>query len=151
MIFIDLPTCAASTSALSTLMMGLEIWTGDIFALNSGRRTWHPPGYQATSSSYQQQTRHKYLPPLQRSLSLHHLGEIHHEFSVKTSCDLTLQGASGYLIWHAQSKQDFYTFIPKLSQSRKHARHLLRPFLLSEAKAQLPIQFPFQFQPNFPG
>jgi len=42
------PTCAASTSALSTLMMGLEIWTGDIFALNSGRRTWHPnkPGYQ---------------------------------------------------------------------------------------------------------
>ena len=32
--------CAASTSALSTLMMCLEICTGDMLALNIGRRTW---------------------------------------------------------------------------------------------------------------
>ena len=32
--------CAASTSALSTLMTCLEICTGDMLALNIGRRTW---------------------------------------------------------------------------------------------------------------
>jgi len=32
--------CAASTSALSTLMMCLEFCTGDMLALNIGRRTW---------------------------------------------------------------------------------------------------------------
>ena len=87
--------CAASTSALSTLMMCLEICTGDMLALNIGRRTWQATkmvfsrimdgrGEQETGWNRMKQVDQVFFPafnfltssptkPLQRSLSCYHL------------------------------------------------------------------------------